>query len=235
MSVLTRREWITLCLIVLYSSVPAVGGLLRVAELIDGPALLPANPRAITDPWPIVLHVLGSVLFCIAGALQFLPSLRRRRPALHRVIGRVTVLGGWLSAGSGLWMTVNFAFPEALQGSLLFSARIVLGIAMLGLLGWAVVAVRAGRFRDHAAAMMRAYAIGQGASTQAFLGLAWIALFAAEPAGLLRDGFMVLCWGLNLAAAEALIRLFVANARPTAQVRHEARARLSMRERRSEP
>ena len=228
MNVLTGREWTTLMLIVVYSSVPSFGGLVRLVELAGGPSVLPGNPRALADPWPIILHVLGSFVFCIAGALQFLPSLRCHRPTIHRVIGRITVVAGLLSAISGLWMTFVFAFPEALQGSLLFSVRIILSLAMIGLLGWAIIAVKAGSFRKHAASMLRAYAIGQGASTQAFFGIAWIVTFGIEPTGFLRDCFMVFCWVLNLLAAEALIRLFIAKPRPSNQTLIETRPHISM-------
>ena len=57
--------------------------------------------------------------------------------------------------------------------------------------------------------MLRAYAIGQGASTQAFLGIAWIIVFGTEPLGPLRDGMMVFAWMLNLLLAECLIRRFL--------------------------
>ena len=214
MNVLTGREWITLMLIVVFSSVPAFGGLVRLVELAGGPSVLPENPRALADPWPVILHVLGSFVFCIAGAFQFLPSLRCHRPTIHRVIGRITVVAGLLSAISGLWMTVVFAFPEAIQGSLLFSMRIILSLAMIGLLGWAIIAVKMGSFRKHAASMLRAYAIGQGASTQAFLGIAWIVTFGIEPTGFFRDCFMVFCWVLNPLAAEALIHLFFRETTP---------------------
>lgn len=235
MNVLTGREWATLVLVVVFSSVPAFGGLVRLVELVGGPSVLPGNPRAIADPWPIILHVLSSFVFCIAGALQFLPSLRLHRPILHRVTGRITVVAGVLSAASGLWMTIVFAFPEALQGSLLFSMRIILGLAMMGLLGWAVVAVKAGSFRKHAASMLRAYAIGQGASTQAFLGIAWIVVFGIEPTGFLRDCFMVFCWVLNLLAAEALIHLYTAKPRPSNQTLVETGSNISMTRHRVEP
>jgi uncharacterized membrane protein len=215
MNVLTGREWTILILIVVFSSVPAFGGLVRLVELAGGPSVLPGNPRALADPWPIILHVLASFVFCMAGALQFLPSLRCHRPTMHRAIGRLTVVAGFLSAISGLWMTVVFAFPEAIQGSLLYTMRIILSLAMIGLLGWAIIAVKAGSFRRHAASMLRAYAIGQGASTQAFLGIAWILTFGFEPTGFLRDCFMVFCWVLNLLAAEALIHLFIAKPRPS--------------------
>ncbi len=115
-------------------------------------------------------------------------------------------------------MTWFFTFPDALQGSLLFFVRIILGFLMIGLIGWAVVAVRARDFNRHGTLMLRAYAIGQGASTQALLGIGWIVIFGAEPAGLLRDVFMVFCWLLNLVAAEILIHRSIINARAMSPV-----------------
>lgn len=147
--------------------------------------------------------------------MQFLPSVRLRHQSIHRKMGRVLVIAGCVSAASGVWMTLYFTFPDALQGSLLFSARIILGFLMIGLIGRAVVAVRACDFKRHGALMLRAYAIGQGASTQALLGISWIILFGAEPAGLLRDIFMVLCWLLNLLGAEILIHRTTINTRST--------------------
>ena len=217
MNVLTGREWTTLILIVVFSLIPAFGGLIRLFELAGGPSMLPGNPRALANPWPVILHILGSFVFCIAGAIQFLPSLRRHRPAAHRMIGRVMVIAGILSASTGLWMTVYFTFPEEVQGSLLFSVRLVLGFAMVGLLAWAIIAVRARSFKRHGASMLRAYAIGQGASTQALLGIAWIVTFGVEPTGFLRDCFMVLCWVLNLLVAEALIHVFISKPLPSIQ------------------
>lgn len=58
--------------------------------------------------------------------------------------------------------------------------------------------------------MLRAYAIGQGASTQSFLGLGWIIASGTEPLGPLRDGMMVFAWALNLLVAEYLIGKFLA-------------------------
>ena len=217
MNVLTGGEWATLTLIVVFSSIPVFGGLIRLFELAGGPSMLPGNPRALADPWPVILHILGSFVFCIAGAIQFLPSLRRHHPRTHRMIGRVMIIAGFLSAVTGLWMTCFFTFPDAIQGNLLFSARIILSFAMIGLLGWAIIAVRARSFTRHGASMIRAYAIGQGASTQALIGIAWIVTFGTELTGFLRDCFMVLCWVLNILAAEVLIHLFVPKPRPSTQ------------------
>lgn len=211
---LTKREWTILMSLIVYSSIPALGGMIRLLELAGGPALAPENPRVLADPVPVVLHIAASAVFCLAGAIQFLPGIRRHHPSLHRGMGRVLVLAGCVSAASGLWMTWFFTFPDALQGSLLFTVRTILGFSMIGLIGAAVLAVRARDFNRHGAMMLRAYAIGQGASTQALLGLVWIVVIGAEPAGLPRDIFMVLCWLLNLLAVEILIHRSRVSPRP---------------------
>ncbi len=209
MKVLGRREWAILIAIILYSFIPAFGGLFRVLELAGGPAVAPENLRALAAPLPIVLHILSSSLFCLLGAVQFLPSVRRDQPATHRVIGRTVAIAGCISAATGLWMTHYYTFPNELQGNLLYLVRMILGSTMIGLIGSAVVAIRYSNVFQHSASMLRAYAIGQGASTQAFVGISWIIVFGAEPLGPLRDGMMVFAWVLNLLVAEFLVRRFL--------------------------
>ena len=212
----SSREWTFLAIILIYSFVPTFGGLFRITELQGGPAIVPENPRALAHPLPIVLHILSSFLFCLLGALQFLPSIRRHRLGLHRMMGRVAAAAGCTSALTGLWMTHFYAFPQELQGSLLYSVRIVLSLSMVGLIVWAVIAIRSQNLAGHGAAMLRAYAIGQGASTQAFLGISWMVALGTEPLGSLRDVMMVFAWGLNLLIAELLIsRMLVPRTLPT--------------------
>lgn len=206
MTPLSRSEWALLAFILVCSLVPTAGGLIRVLELAGGPAIAPPNPRALADPLPITLHILTSLVFCIAGALQFLPSIRRHNPASHRINGRVVAIAGCASAATGLWMTHVYTFPAGLQGSFLYSVRIVLGSSMMVLIVWAVIAIRSrDRFR-HTASMLRAYALGQGASTQTVMGIAWIVFAGSEATGPVRDAIMVSAWILNLAVAEILIR-----------------------------
>ncbi len=219
---LTKREWTVLVSIITYSFIPTFGGLIRLLELAGGPPLIPENPRALNDPLPIILHIISSFIFCVAGAIQFLPSFRLHYPLTHRTLGRILVIAGCVSAASGLWMTYAYAFPEARQGSLLFSARTILSVLMIGLIGWAVLAIRAGDVFRHSASMLRAYAIGQGASTQALFGIGWIIILGAEPTGFLRDAFMLACWLLNIVAAEILIRRFFTYTRPSAPTPIEA-------------
>lgn len=205
MKLLSRLEKTLLLIIIVYSFIPTFGGLFRVLELAGGPAVAPVNPRALADPLPVVAHILGSFVFCVAGALQFLPSLRRHRPATHRVVGLAVAIAGCVSAATGMWMTHVYALPSELQGSLLYWARIILGFSMISLIGWAVIAIRSRNVSRHSAAMLRAYAIGQGASTQTLLGIGWVAVAGAEPLGPLRDSLMVFAWVLNLLVAELVI------------------------------
>ena len=220
-----RREWAILALILVYSFVPTFGGLVRVVELLGGPAIAPHNPRALAAPWPIGMHILSSFIFCIFGAVQFLPSLRRGASGLHRNIGRVVAVAGLISALTGFWMTLTYPIPEALQGNILYWVRIVLSLTMAALIAYGVIAIRAGKPLEHGAAMLRAYAIAQGASTQTVLGIAWMIAFGTEAMGPLRDGLMIASWALNLLIAEFLIRRLLRNRNRALRSPRQVRAR----------
>jgi hypothetical protein len=110
-------------------------------------------------------------------------------------------------------MTHFFVFPAALQGAALHWVRMVLGTAMIGLIIWAVIAIRSRNIFQHSASMVRAYAIGQGASTQAVFGIVWIIAVGSEAMGPLRDGLMIFAWVLNLLVAEILIRSMLRQAK----------------------
>jgi hypothetical protein len=102
-------------------------------------------------------------------------------------------------------MTVRYAIPAALQGPLLFGARLVVGPAMVLSIGLAVLAIGRRDVALHQAWMVRAYALGQGAGTQAVLMLP-PALISGELTHLTRDVFMVLAWVINVFIAEWIIR-----------------------------
>ncbi|WP_245947686.1 DUF2306 domain-containing protein [Jannaschia seohaensis] len=113
---------------------------------------------------------------------------------------------GCLSAITGLWMAVSYEFPEALQSPQLYGARVTLSIALVAFIAWAVVAIRSRNMAAHRAAMLRAFAIGQGASTQTALFLIVMIIFGTEPLGLARDLTMVAAWAVSLGVAEIVIR-----------------------------
>ncbi|MEM8652324.1 MAG: DUF2306 domain-containing protein [Pseudomonadota bacterium] len=206
MKSLSSREWLFLTFIFIYSFIPTFGGLLRVGELLSGLAMIPENPRAIAQPLPILLHIVSSFCFCLFGALQFLPTMRRHRIGLHRKIGKVVAIAGCVSALTGLWMTIAFTFPAELQGPLLYWVRIIMSILMIVLIAWAVFLICRGDITKHSSGMIRAYAIGQGASTQTAFGIFFLIIMGEEAVGFPRDILMVSAWALNLLIVEVIIQ-----------------------------
>lgn len=179
---------------------------IRLAELGLGAdfEFLPANPRAQSAPIPIYFHLVSSILFCILGAFQFLSSIRENYPKWHRCAGRLIVIAGVVSALSGLWMTHYYAFPESLQGDLLYVVRIVVSFSMTMFILFGLFSVLNRKFAQHQAWMIRAYALGQGAGMQALIAIPWL-ITVGEPSGFTRDILMTTAWVINIAASEWII------------------------------
>ncbi|HEX5859936.1 MAG TPA: DUF2306 domain-containing protein [Microbacterium sp.] len=196
------QEWLAPAGLIVLSLVPLAGGASRLTELASDPTVTAANARFLDSPAPVIIHIIASVVFLILGALQFVPSLRRRR--WHRMAGRIVAPAGMLSALSALWMTLFYAIP-APSGTALFLMRLGFGTAMAVGLVVAFVAIRRGDVRTHSAWMTRAYAIGMGAGTQVLTFLPWV-LFFGPPDVAMHAVLMGAGWVINLAVAEVLIR-----------------------------
>ena len=201
---LKKSEWSILIGLLVLSFVPCVGGTFRLVELVTGSEILPENLRISSVPLPFVLHIVGSVLYCILGAFQFLVSIRRTYPKWHRLTGRLLISAGIVSAISGLWMTHYYVFPAHLQGYLLYFIRILVGFSMTTFILLGLSAVFKKRISQHQAWMIRAYALGQGAGTQVLVAIPWL-LTVGEPSGLTRDILMTTAWMINIGVAEWVI------------------------------
>ena len=206
MKYFTKSEWMILVGLFVLSFIPVSAGIFRLVELGGGAAMLPENPRVTAAPTPVVLHIISVGLYCYLGAFQFLPSIRRHSPKWHRCNGRLMVVSGIISALSGLWMTHFYSFPYELQGDLLYCVRILLGSAMVVFIVLGLAAILRRDIVRHSSWMIRAYAIGQGASTQGLMIMSWIAISGGEPSGLTRDVMMTFAWIINIAIAEWIIR-----------------------------
>ena len=131
-------------------------------------------------PIPVVIHIISATTYCLLGAFQFHPGIRRRHPRYHRISGRILIPMGIAAALSGLWMTTFYALPATDYGWLPL-IRWVFGVGMIASIVLAFVAVRRRDFSTHRAWMIRGYAIGIAAGTQ---------VFTSDPvaAGRRRDG-----------------------------------------------
>jgi uncharacterized membrane protein len=201
----TRADWLVPAALIALSLIPFVAGAFRLAELASGAQITPENARFFAVPLPVVLHILGASLFCILGAFQFAPGFRRRRPGWHRVAGRLLILCGLVASLSGLWMAQFYPLHPHLQGDLLYGFRIVFGSAMLVSIVLSLAAIRRREIAQHRAWIIRGYAIGQGAGTQALVGVPLFLLFG-KPSELNNALMMGACWIINLAVAEWIIR-----------------------------
>jgi uncharacterized membrane protein len=185
------------------SVIPVVAGSLRIVQLAGGPELMPADDRFDRLPVAIVVHVVGAVVYALVGTLQFVPRFRRRHWTWHRRAGRVLAVAGLMVAGSALWLTL-FYEPKPGTGDLLYGLRLTFASAMAASLVLGFAAIRRRDIAAHRAWMIRAYAIGLAAGTQAFTeGLGGALFGTGEARGDLAKGA---AWLINLTVAELVVR-----------------------------
>ena len=202
---LTHRasaRWVPYALVAL-SLIPVLSGSLRLGGLAGGPQVMPVDPRIVTFPLPVVLHILTVIPYSLLGAFQFSARLRQRRPGWHRAAGRVLVPLALVVAGSGLWITLAYPTKPG-AGVLLFAFRIAVGIGMATSVVLGFAAIRRRDIATHRAWMTRAYALALGAGTQAFTGAFGPMLVGTSV--LANDLTMGAAWAINLTVAEIAIR-----------------------------
>jgi hypothetical protein len=186
------------------SAIPVGAGAVRVAELARGAEITPENARFFGAPVPVVVHVVSVSFFCVLGAFQFVPSLRRHGARWHRAAGRPLVACGVVGGLSGLWMTLFYPRVEG-DGDALFFMRLLFGSAMVACMVLGFLAVRRRDLVGHGAWLTRGYAIALGGGTQALLHLLWL-LCAGKPSVTVRAMLMAAGWVINLVVAERIIR-----------------------------
>jgi hypothetical protein len=198
----SRREWLVPAGLLLLAIIPALGGAARVSELAADPALSADNARFVTQPVPVLVHIVCVTLYSMLGAFQFVPSLRRR--SWHRLAGRVLFPAGLGVALTGLWMTAFYDLP-AKDTAVVNGVRYVVGVVMVVSLVLGVRAALRHDFVAHRAWMIRAYALAMGAGTQALL-LGPFIVVAGTPGPVTNTVLMTAAWVINAAVAEWVIR-----------------------------
>jgi uncharacterized membrane protein len=198
------RDRLIITGLLLLALIPVAGGAFRVTELGIGAEATPDNARFFADPAPVVVHVIGAVLLALLAPFQFISGLRRRNLRWHRFAGRVIVPSGLAVALSGIWMTLWYDVP-AVDGNAVYAMRLVFGSAMAAAFVLGVVAVRRRDIARHSAWMIRGYAIGMAAGTQAFTHLPWL-VAGSTPGVTGRAMAMGAGWIINIVVAEWIIR-----------------------------
>jgi uncharacterized membrane protein len=201
----TRADWLVPAALIVLSVVPFLGGAFRLSELAGSAEVTPGNARFFAMPLPVVLHILSALPYCILGAFQFAPAFRRRRPGWHRGAGRLLVACGLAAGLSGLWMTQFYPLYPDHQTNLLYGFRILFGSSMVLSIALGLAAILRRDIAGHRAWMIRGYAIGQGAGTQAVIALLWL-LIAGTPSRLTGELLLGAGWVINVVVAEWIVR-----------------------------
>jgi uncharacterized membrane protein len=164
-----------------------------------GPVPPIISDNLLVHPW-LALHVAGAATALLVGPLQFVARLRARRPAVHRVLGRVYVTGCLVGGVAGLVLAFGAASGPVS----------VAGFGLLAVL-WLATTVQAwrsavqGRFVEHRAWMIRSMALTYAAVTLRL----YLPILQAMPSVPFVEGYRgisFLCWVPNLLLAEAWLR-----------------------------
>lgn len=147
----------------------------------------------------ILLHIVGGMTALLLGPLQFVPAIRDRWPRLHRVTGRVYLVGVALGGLGGLYMA-RLAYG-GLPTRLGFA---MLAVAWLATTTMAYRRIRQGDSDRHREWMIRSYALSFAAPVLRLEQLAFMASGTAFDTAYLAVAW--LCWLPNLLAAEGYVR-----------------------------
>jgi Predicted membrane protein (DUF2306) len=203
---LTRADFKVPALLVALSLVPVLGGIARLRSLSAGVATGADDARFFAAAVPVGIHLVAATIYALLGAFQFSAGIRLRWRTWHRRAGVLLLGSAVLTGATGIWMTVAYAIPLSLQGPLLYGVRLLVGAAMLTSIvqGWVSIVRR--DLAQHEAWMIRAYALAQGAGTQALIFLPLMLITSGPVLGLTRDVLMSAAWVINLVVAEWIIR-----------------------------
>jgi uncharacterized membrane protein len=108
-----------------------------------------------------MVHIIPGLIFVVLGPLQFIQTLRNRRPALHRWTGRVVIVSGMIIGVSALVMSPQMAIGGANEAA----ATMLFAIVFLFALVKAFLSIRRGKVVPHREWMIRAFAIGLAVAT----------------------------------------------------------------------
>lgn len=163
-----------------------------------------------------VTHIVPGVVFLLTGPFQFVSSLRSKRPALHRWMGRAFVAAGLIVGSTALIMSPQMAIGGPLESA----ATTVFGAWFLIALIRAYTAIRRRQIARHRDWMIRAYSVGLAVTT--IRPIVGVFFATSRLTGLTpRDFFGIAFWigfTLHVIAAEVWIRRRTGAPFPTGSV-----------------
>ncbi|NOX74203.1 MAG: DUF2306 domain-containing protein [Alphaproteobacteria bacterium] len=144
-------------------------------------------------------HITASPIALVLGVLQFSSHLRRRRPRLHRLLGRLYALAILVGGVSGLIMAFG-----AIGGPVAGWGFGLLAVLWIGVTARAIRLAMQRRIADHRRWMMRSFALTFAAVTLRL----YLPVFMASGVDYATASIYVawLCWVPNLLIVEYVLR-----------------------------
>ena len=182
-----------------------LGTILAVVQVVQIPlAALPEDSRHLTaTPVWHFMHVVGGATFGVLGPIQFSRVLMCKYGFLHRFMGRVFVAAGLMISLSSLGLLWHFPGTYSVAVS---SGRLLFGVALGAALAIAMHAIRKRDFTRHRNWMIRAYAIGIGATVVSMFFFPIYVITGEPPMGLAADFVFLGSWTACIVFAEGLVR-----------------------------
>jgi hypothetical protein len=200
----------TLALLLFFAtSIAIISAPLRMFQILTD-QLPPDAIKFNAVPWTLFLHSLGGMTFGLLGPIQFSGAIKKRFGKFHRISGRIFVVAGMMLGLSAIRLLVEF--PDA-STWVLVTARAFAGLGMITALTLALLAIINRDIVRHRNWMIRAYAIGMGSATIAFIQLPIFLIRGKALEGYFADSLFVLSWAINLTIAELVIRHIRTNAK----------------------
>ena len=155
----------------------------------------PAMRNFVVSHRAIIVHALSASMALLLGPWQFLPSLRKRHPAVHRWIGR-----GYATSLSIAAISAFVLAPHATGGVVSTAGFGLLALGWLVTTSLGVIAIRRHNVPSHRRWMTRSFALTAAAITLRLYLLA-IPVFHLD----FKSAYAAiswLCWITNLCVAE---------------------------------
>ena len=181
--------------------IPVGGTFYRLAQIIQEGQWWPRFNPMVVDNFPLFIHGVSMVIFLVLGALQFSVTGPFAQRQLHRILGRIAVLGAVIGGLSGVWMTL--AHVE-ISSPLLLIGRLFFGTAMAAFAIFAIWEAMHRNLISHRNWIIRSYAIAFNAASLPLLTLSIspVILIIQDPAPIIEDAIHLLGWIINLIVAE---------------------------------
>lgn len=150
-------------------------------------------------PW-LLVHVIFGLMASLIGPFQFIPAIRRKNPAVHRVMGRIYVVSILIST------LVSFYLVSTAQLGLVYVVGLAcLGIVWVGTTSMGYLAIRKKKIQLHTEWMIKSYVL-----TVAFVNFRFIEdLMAMADIGDFAQRKVLMswaCWAIPFFITEVVIQ-----------------------------